>query len=77
MILLSSTLKNAPPPPSQETTVSISFFPRNWDGHNQNSQLKKFEKICRQLLSTMNFLNIESSFALKENKAPIKLNCTD
>ena len=40
MILLSSPLKNDPPP---ETTVSI-FFSRNWDSHNQNSQLKKFEK---------------------------------
>ena len=38
MILLSS-LKNGPP----ETTVSV-FFSQNWDSHNQNSQLKKFEK---------------------------------
>ena len=30
-----------------ETTVSIFFFSRHWDSHNQNSQnsqLKKFEK---------------------------------
>ena len=39
MILLSSPLKNDPP----ETTVSI-FFSRNWNSHNQTSQLKKFEK---------------------------------
>ena len=39
MILLSSPLKNDP----LETTVSI-IFSRNWDSHNQNSQLKKFEK---------------------------------
>ena len=32
-------LKNDP----LETPVSI-FFSRNWDIHNQNSQLKKFEK---------------------------------
>ena len=51
MILLSSPLKNDP----LETTVSI-FFSRNLDIHNQNSQLKMFEKICCQLLSTMNVL---------------------
>ena len=39
MILLSSPLKNDP----LETTVTI-FFSRNWDSHNQHSQLKKFEK---------------------------------
>ena len=39
MILLSSPLKNDPP----ETMVSM-FFSRNRDSHNQNSQLKKFEK---------------------------------
>ena len=32
-------LKKWPP----ETTVSI-FFSQNWDSHDQNSQLKKFEK---------------------------------
>ena len=40
MILLSSHLKNDPPP---KTMASI-FFSRNWDNHNQNSQLKKFEE---------------------------------
>ena len=39
MILLSSPLKNDP----LETTVNI-FFSRNWDIHNQNNELKKFEK---------------------------------
>ena len=40
--------------------VSIFIF-ENWDSHNQNSQLKKFEKICRQLLSTMNVDVLNSS----------------
>ena len=40
MILLWSPLKND----LLETTVSI-FFYRNWDIRNQNSQLKKFDKI--------------------------------
>ena len=53
MILLPSPLKNDAP----ETTVSISFFLET-ESHNQNSQLKKFEKVCRQLLSTMNFLKM-------------------
>ena len=39
MILLSSPLKNDPP----KTTVSIFFFSK-LRSHNQNSQLKKFEK---------------------------------
>ena len=39
MILLSNPLKNNP----LETTVSIFFSP-NWDIHNQNSRLKRFEK---------------------------------
>ena len=40
MILLSNPLKNDP----LEITVKPVFFSRNWDIHNQNSQLKKFEK---------------------------------
>ena len=43
------------PPPPPENIVS-NFFSRNWDSHNQNSQFKRFKKICRQLLSTINVL---------------------
>ena len=51
MILLSSPLKITPG--NQGKHISFS---RIWDIHNQNSQLKRFEKICRQLLSIMNVL---------------------
>ena len=40
MILLSGPLNNAPPPGNHGKHI----FSRNWDSHNQNSQLKKFEK---------------------------------
>ena len=39
MILLSSPLKKWPP-----RNHGKHFFSRNWDIHNQNSQLRKFEK---------------------------------
>ena len=40
MILLSSPLKMTPWKPRQ----AYIFFSPNWDIHNQNSQLKRFEK---------------------------------
>ena len=51
MILLSSPLKN--------DHGKYYFFLEI--EHNQNSQFKKFEKICRQLLSTMNILKLKIS----------------
>ena len=55
MILLSSPLKMTPRKPRW-----AHFFSRNWDSHNQNSQLKKFEKsvvsFCRRWTSLKHVL---------------------
>ena len=54
MILLSSPSKNDPP----ETTVSIFFFLETEIVTTKIVNSKSLKKICRQLLSTVNVLNV-------------------
>ena len=68
MILLSSPLKNDP----LETTVSICFFLEIEIFTTKIVNSKSFKKICRQLLSTMNILNL-----IANSNCLDVINCSD
>ena len=65
MILLSSPLKNDP----LETTVSIFCFLEIEIFTTKTVNSKSLKKICRQLLSTMNVLNVNQQFHILLRKS--------